>query len=132
MRTIATSSRWKNRLCLWVFPPPLFVHLLMRCLLCLTFNVAIFIFDTMTFVHARAHDRWLQFVFLWFEKSIYIPRPTIIFRGSHSLGGTDLSPVLANEHGYTTRIQRHYHFLHYFNIIKICTDNIINMIYFIK
>ena len=49
---------------------------------------------------------------------------THFYLQSISLFGTDLSPMLANEHGYTTRLQRHDHFLHYFHILKICTDNL--------
>ena len=57
---------------------------------------------------------------------------THFYLQSISLFGTDLSPMLANEHGDTTRLQRHDHFLHYFHILKICTDNIMNRIHIIK
>ena len=49
---------------------------------------------------------------------------TYFYFQSISLFGTDLSPMLANEHGYTTRLQRHDHFLHYFHISTFCTGNI--------
>ena len=41
----------------------------------------LFIFDTMTLVHARAHDRWLQVVVLWCEWA-----------------STSFDPLLSSEH----------------------------------
>ena len=125
MRTVATSSPWKN-LCLLVSisssPLSSFAHETLmldnQCCHCSS--------SSSTRRRCACSRSWRMIAGrrLMFWMCIFILWPPFIFRAPPFLDGINLCPVLANEHGCTTRIQRHDHFLHYFHISTFCTGNI--------